>query len=139
MNSKEKETKGKKMKKQLIIGLMALSMSFTTLNADRVKKENGVKILVVELDKEGEDNNKGGTADILKAVIHIGNNDEVQFVGKNTLMATPITIVIKNSIGKIKKSITDVFTIKSSELAVGDTVTITNRRDVVLAKKKVVK
>ncbi len=123
------------MKKQIIAGFIALSMSLTVVNADTVREENGSKILVVELDKEGEDNNKGGASDILRAVIHIGNNDEVQFMGKNTLMARPITIVIKDKFNNIKKTLVNVFTIKSSELAVGDTVVITNRRKKVAEKK----
>lgn len=126
------------MKKHIVAGVIALSMNLTVVNADTIREENGVKILVVELDKEGADNNKGGTSDILKAVINIGNNDEVQFVGKNTLMARPITIVIKKLNGA-KKTLVDVFTIKSSELVVGDTVIISNRRDKVIAKKKVEK
>ena len=126
------------MKKHIVAGVIALSLNLTVVNADTIREENGVKILVVELDKEGADNNKGGTSDILKAVINIGNNDEVQFVGKNTLMARPITIVIKKLNGA-KKTLVDVFTIKSSELVVGDTVVITNRRDKVIAEKKVEK
>ncbi len=54
-------------------------------------------------------------------------------------MARPITIEIKNKLNKVKKTLVDVFTIKSSELAVGDTVVISNRRGDVLAKKKVEK
>ena len=126
------------MKKHIVAGMIALSISLTVVNADTIKEENGVKILVVELDKEGKNNNKGGT-DILKAVIHIGNNDEVRFIGELTLMARPITIEIKNKLNKVKKTLVDVFTIKSSELAVGDTVVISNRRGDVLAKKKVEK
>ena len=125
------------MKKQIIAGFIILSMRLTVVNADTVREENGSKILVVELDKEGEDNNKGGASDILKAIIHIGNNDEVQFVGENTLMARPITIEIKDQFDKVKKILVDVFTVKSSELAVGDTVVISNRRDKVIAEKKV--
>ena len=127
------------MKKYIVAGMIALSMSSTVVNADTIKEENGVKILVVELDKEGENNNKGSASDILKAVIHLGNNDEVEFIGKNTLMARPITIEIKDKFNKVKKTLVDVFTIKSSELAVGDTVVITNRRGNPLAEKKVEK
>ena len=126
------------MKKYIVAGMIALSMSSTVVNADTIKEENGVKILVVELDKEGKNNNKGGS-DILKAVIHLGNNDEVEFMGELTLMARPITIEIKDKFNKVKKTLVDVFTIKSSELAVGDTVVITNRRGNPLAEKKVEK
>ena len=127
------------MKKHIVVGFLVLSMHLTVINADTIKEENGVKILVVELDKEGENNNKGSASDILKAVIHLGNNDEVEFIGKNTLMARPITIEIKDKLNKIKKTLIDVFTIKSSELDVGDTVVIKNRRDSILAEKKVEK
>ncbi|NEW61479.1 hypothetical protein GSY74_09310, partial [Sulfurovum sp. bin170] len=60
------------------------------------------------------------------------------FVGQNSLMARPITIVIKKLNGA-KKTLIDTFTIKTSDLAVGDTVVILDSEDEPLAEKKVKK
>lgn len=129
------------MKKYIIAGVIALSTNLIASNAtmphETIIEERGFKILVIDLDREGEDGNKGAS-DILRAVIHIGNNDEVQFIGKNTLMARPITIVIKKLNGA-KKTLIDIFTIKTSDLDIGDIVTILDSEDEVLAEKKVEK
>ena len=130
------------MKKYIVAGIIILSTdiiaSNTTMSHETIIEKRGVKILVINLDKEGEDGNKGAS-DILSAIIHIGNNDEVQFVGKNTLMARPITTLIKDEFNKVKKTLIDTFTIKTSDLAVGDTVVILDSEDEPLVEKKVEK
>ncbi len=129
------------MKKYIVAGVIALSTNLIASNAtmpyETIIEERGFKILVIDLDKEGEDGNKGAS-DILRAVIHIGNNDEVRFMGENTLMAEPIKIVIKKLNG-VKKTLINTFTIKASSLDIGDIVTILDSEDEILAKKKVAK
>ena len=130
------------MKKYIILGVIALSVNVMALNQyslDYIVLENKEKkVLEIDLDYERENGNRGGGADILRAVIYIGNNDEVKFIGNNTLMGRPIIIEIKNKLSVVKKTIVNVFTIKTSDLSVGDTVVI-KKRGKIIAEKKVVK
>ena len=127
------------MKKYIIVGVIALSTNIFASSANSITEIKNTKVLVIDLDKERKDGNKGGASDILKAVIHIGNNDEVQFIGKNTLRSRPITIIIKDKFGEIKDSFVNKFTIKASKLDVGDIVVIKKRRGKPLAEKRIVK
>ena len=132
------------MKKYLIAGVILLSTAnlFASSNSNNymtVIEERGKKILVVDLDKGNEDGKKGGASTILKGIISIGHNDEVKFIGKNTLMARGITVTITNSVNKVKKTLAGIFSIKTSDLAVGDTITIRNRLDTVMVEQTIVK
>jgi hypothetical protein len=130
------------MKKYIWIGvLLSTNLIYSTeiTNNQSILKQQSSKILIIDLDKELEDGNKGGVSDIIETIIYIGHNDEVQFMGKNTLMAQPITIVIKDKFNKVKKTLINVFTIKTSELNKDDVIILTNRRDKVIAKKRIQK
>ena len=130
------------MKKYIIAGVLLLSTTHLFANSNNyttVIEERGKKILVIDLDKAKEDGKKGGASTILKGIISIGHNDEVQFIGENTLMARGITITITSKMNKLKKTLIDVFTIKTSDLAVGDTIRIKNRRGKVKVEQKVKK
>ena len=130
------------MKKYLIAGVILLSTANLFANTNSymtVIEERGKKVLVVDLDKGKEDGKKGGASSILKGIISIGHNDEVKFIGENTLMARGITVTITSKMNKLKKTLVDVFTIKTSELAVGDTIRIKNKRGKVKVEQKVVK
>ena len=131
------------MKKYIWIGVLLLytNLIYSTeiTNNQTISEQQSSKILIINLDKELEDGNKGGVSDIIETIIYIGHNDEVQFIGKNALMAQPITIVIKDKLNKIKKTLIDVFTIKTSELNEDDVIILTNRRDKVIAKKRIQK
>ena len=131
------------MKKEIIIGVMLLTTNIfanTQVNSyTTIVQERGKKVLVVDLDKAKEDGKKGGDSTLLKGIISIGHNDEVKFIGENTLMARGITITITSKMNKLKKTLVDVFTIKTSELAVGDTIRIKNKRGKVKVEQKVVK
>ena len=129
------------MKKYIIAGVIALSVNVMALTQHSVEytifENKEKKVLEIDLDYERENGNKGGGADILRAVISIGHNDEVKFIGSNTLMGRPIVIEIRNKLNKVKKTIVDTFTIKTSDLAVGDTVVIIKRGKVIVDKKVV--
>ena len=130
------------MKKYIIAGVLLLSTTNLFANSNNyttVIEERGKKILVIDLDKAKEDGKKGGASTILKGIISIGHNDEVKFIGENTLMARGITITITSKMNKLKKTLIDVFTIKTSDLAVGDTIRIKNRRGKVKVEQKVKK
>jgi len=126
------------MKKYIVVGVILLSTNLFA-NADTnsystVIEEQGKKVLVVDLDKAREDGKKGAS-DILKGIISIGHNDEVKFVGENILTGKKITIIIKSKFNKIKKMLVNVFTIKTSELEVGDTIVIKKRGKVRVEQK----
>lgn len=131
------------MKKYIVAGVILLStvnlFANNNNNYTTVIEEEGKKILVVDLDKAKEDGKKGGTSTLLKGIISIGHNDEVKFIGENTLMARGITITITSKMNKLKKTLVDVFTIKTSDLEVGDTIRIKNRRGKVKVEQKVKK
>ena len=126
------------MKKYIVVGVILLSTNLFA-NADTnsystVIEEQGKRVLVVDLDKAREDGKKGAS-DILKGIISIGHNDEVKFVGENILTGKKITIIIKSKFNKIKKMLVNVFTIKTSELEVGDTIVIKKRGKVRVEQK----
>jgi hypothetical protein len=131
------------VKKYIIVGVILLTTNlFANVNKNSyttVIAERGKKILVIDLDKAKEDGKKGGASTLLKGIISIGHNDEVKFIGENTLMARGITITITSKMNKLKKTLVDVFTIKTSELAVGDTIRIKNKRGKVKVEQKIVK
>jgi hypothetical protein len=136
--------KGKIMKKYIIAGVILLSTANLFANANSnsyttVIEERGKKVLVIDLDKAKEDGKKGGGSSLLKGIISIGNSDEVKFIGDNTLMARGITITITTKMNKLKKTLVGIFTIKTSELEVGDTIRIKNRRGKVKVEQKIVK
>ena len=135
------------MKKYLLIGLITLSINVMATetvtreenNSSKTEQSNS-KVLIIDLDKEAEENEqRGAIDDIIKGIIPLGHNDEVTFFGENVLLATPITITIVDKYNKIKKTLIDVFTIKTADLNVGDSIKIRNKRDVLLVEKKVTK
>jgi len=131
------------MKKYIVAGVLSMSINlFANINTNSyssIIEERGKNVLVVDLDKAKEDGKKGGASTILKGIISIGHNDEVKFIGENSLMARPITITITSKMNKLKKTLVDVFTIKTSDLAVGDTIRIKNKRGKVKVEQKVKK
>ena len=132
------------MKKYLIAGVILLSTVNLFANTNNnsymtVIEERGKKVLVIDLDKAKEDGKKGGASTLLKGIISIGHNDEVKFIGENTLMTRGITITITSKMNKLKKTLVDVFTIKISDLTVGDTIRIKNKRGKVKVEQKIVK
>jgi len=131
------------VKKEIIIGVMLLTTNIfanTQVNSyTTIVQERGKKVLVIDLDKAKEDGKKGGASTLLKGIISIGHNDEVKFIGENSLMARPITITITSKMDKLKKTLVNIFTIKTSDLAVGDTIRIKNRRGKVKVEQKVKK
>ena len=126
------------MKKYIVVGVILFSTNLfantDTNSYSTVIEEQGKRVLVVDLDKAREDGKKGAS-DILKGIISIGHNDEVKFVGENILTGKKITIIIKSKFNKIKKMLVNVFTIKTSELEVGDTIVIKKRGKVRVEQK----
>lgn len=131
------------MKKYIIVGVILLSTANLFANTNNsyttVIVEDGKNVLVIDLDKAKEDGKKGGGSSLLKGIISIGNNDEVKFIGENTLMARGITITITSNLNQLKKTLEGVFTIKASDLAEGDIIRIKNRRGKVKVEQKVKK
>lgn len=132
------------MKKYIIVGVILLSTANLFANTNNnsyttVIVEDGKSVLVIDLDKAKEDGKKGGGSSLLKGIISIGNNDEVKFIGENTLMARGITITITSNLNQLKKTLVGVFTIKASDLAEGDIIRIKNRRGKVKVEQKVKK
>jgi len=132
------------VKKYIIVGVILLSTANLFANTNNnsyttVIVEDGKSVLVIDLDKAKEDGKKGGGSSLLKGIISIGNNDEVKFIGENTLMARGITITITSNLNQLKKTLEGVFTIKASDLAEGDIIRIKNRRDKVKVEQKVKK
>jgi hypothetical protein len=127
-----------------MVGVILLSTANLFANSNNksyisVIEERGKKVLVVDLDKAKEDGKKGGGSTLLKGIISIGHNDEVKFIGENTLMARGVTITITTKMNKLKKTLVGIFTIKTSDLEVGDTIRIKNRRGKVKVEQKIVK
>jgi len=132
------------VKKYIIVGVILLSTANLFANTNNnsyttVIVEDGKSVLVIDLDKAKEDGKKGGGSSLLKGIISIGNNDEVKFIGENTLMARGITITITSNLNQLKKTLEGVFTIKASDLAEGDIIRIKNRRGKVKVEQKVKK
>jgi len=132
------------VKKYIIVGVILLSTANLFANTNNnsyttVIVEDGKSVLVIDLDKAKEDGKKGGGSSLLKGIISIGNNDEVKFIGENTLMARGITITITSNLNQLKKTLVGVFTIKASDLAEGDIIRIKNRRGKVKVEQKVKK
>lgn len=118
----------------------------STLNkATIVKQEDNrsnhsKKAYIIDLDKEVKDDGlKGGIFETIRGFIYKGNNDEVSFIGKKLFISTPIKLYINGKINETTKFIKGVLTIKTSELAVGDTVVIKNRFGTKLVEQEVKK
>lgn len=141
------------MKKQALVGLAIFLVvgcsnkevqpkhqERTAVVSENNNSQAEKKSYIIDLDKEiKNDGLKGGAFETLRGLIPLGNNDEVAFVGKKLFIATPIKLYINGKINKTVKFLKGILTIKSSELAVGDSVTIKNRFGVKLVEKKVVK
>jgi len=135
------------MKKKILLGVILLNAMLIAnnpqLNEDnnRSKTENNqTKKLVINLDEEQEDaEERGVVEDIIKGIIPLGHNDEVTFLGKDVLIATPIKVYINDIYQEAIKVIDGIFTIKSSKLKDGDKVTIKNKKGNIVVEKKVEK
>ena len=141
------------MKKIIIVGVMIVfNVNIVASEIKASEDKNGSKVEqnttkkskrhIIDLDKEIKDDGlKGGVIDTIKGFISLANNDEVSFVGKELFIATPIKLYINGKLNETAKFVKGVLTIKTSELAVGDTVTIKNRfsGDKPLVEKKVIK
>jgi hypothetical protein len=135
------------MKKYLLLGLMAFNLNaigseISPTSHNKISKEgnNKTKTLIIDLDKEKKDAKERGDAfDIIKGIIPLGHNDEVTFLGKKVLIARPVTLYVNDVLKKTIKNAKEILSIKTSELAVGDTVTIKNRKGTTLVEKKIVK
>jgi len=109
------------------------------LNASN-QETNVSKILTIDLEKEKKPSKeRDGTFDIIKGIIPLGHNDEVTFIGKKVLILKPIKLYVNNILKKTIKSTKEILSIKTSELSVGDVVTIKNKKGTTLVRKKVVK
>jgi hypothetical protein len=135
------------MKKEILLGVILLNAMLIAnnpqLNEDnnRSKTENNqTKKLVINLDEEQEDaEERGVVEDIIKGIIPLGHNDEVTFLGKDVLIATPIKVYINDIYQEAIKVIDGVFTIKASKLKDGDKVTIKNKKGNIVVEKRVEK
>ena len=135
------------MKKKILLGVILLNAMLIAnnpqLNEDnnRSKTENNqTKKLVINLDEEQEDaEERGVVEDIIKGIIPLGHNDEVTFLGKDVLIATPIKVYINDIYQEAIKVIDGIFTIKASKLKDGDKVTIKNKKGNIVVEKKVEK
>jgi len=109
------------------------------LNASN-QETNVSKILTIDLEKEKKPSKeRDGTFDIIKGIIPLGHNDEVTFIGKKVLILKPIKLYVNNILKKTIKSTKEILSIKTSELSVGDVVTIKSKKGTTLVRKKVVK
>jgi len=114
-----------------------------TLNGATIVKQednssSSKKPYIIDLDKQVKDDGlKGGEFKTILGFIYKGNNDEVSFVGKKLFISTPIKLYINGKINETTKLIKGILTIKTSELAVGDTVVIKNRFGTKLAEHEV--
>jgi len=135
------------MKKEILLGVILLNAMLIAnnpqLNEDnnRSKTENNqTEKLVINLDEEQEDaEERGVVEDIIKGIIPLGHNDEVTFLGKDVLIATPIKVYINDIYQEAIKVIDGVFTIKASKLKDGDKVTIKNKKGNIVVEKRVEK
>jgi hypothetical protein len=131
------------MRKEIVLAITLLgtiAMANTNDNNDSTIENNQTKRLVIDLDKEQIDVEERGTVeDIIKGIIPLGHNDEVTFLGKDVLIATPIKVYINDIYQQAIKVIDGVFTIKLSKLKDGDKVTIKNKKGNILVEKRVVK
>lgn len=135
------------MKKILLLTLIAFNLnavaseiSSSSDNNTSKEETNQTKTLVIDLDKEKKDSKeRDGAFDIIKGIIPLGHNDEVAFLGKKVLIAKPIKLYVNDVLKRTIRSVKEILSIQTSELAVGDTVTIKNRKGNTLMEKKVVK
>lgn len=105
---------------------------------DNNNSNHSKKTYIIDLDKEVKDDGlKGGVFETIHGFIYKGNNDEVSFIGKKLFIATPIKLYINGKINETTKLIKGVLTIKTSELAAGDTVVIKNRFGTKLVEQEV--
>lgn len=127
------------MKKYLLIGLL-LAFNINVMAVEtHVLSEKKIKTLRIDLDKEQKENNERGVvSDIIKGVIPLGHNDEVTFFGKNVLISRGIKIYINGIYQKSIKVVNNMFTLQTSDLKVGDKVTV-KKRNTTLVDKEVVK
>ena len=130
------------MKKQiLLISLLTFNLNLMASDLNASNQETNVsKILTIDLEEEKKPSKeRDGTFDIIKGIIPLGHNDEVTFIGKKVLILKPIKLYVNNILKKTIKSTKEILSIKTSELSVGDVVTIKNKKGTTLVRKKVVK
>lgn len=112
-----------------------------TLNGATIVKQednSSKKPYIIDLDQQVKDDGlKGGEFKTILGFIYKGNNDEVSFLGEKLFISTPIKLYINGKTNETTKFIKGILTIKTSELAAGDTVVIKNRFGTKLAEHEV--
>jgi hypothetical protein len=136
------------MKKEILIGLILLNVNVMATdikvndnNSSKEELNNSKKKVIIDLDEEDAKNEeRGGIDDIIRGIIPLGHNDEVTFWGKDVvLISSNIKVYINDIYQDAIEVIDGVFTIKSSQLNDGDTVTVKNKNGNTLVEKKVSK
>ena len=124
------------------VGILSSDITTATKESNSTQENNQSKTvkktaLIVDLDKElKEQESKGKTDNIVYGMLSFGdNNDEVAFVGTMLVEASNTIIVIEDSSGKIKRTITNSLTIKTAWLESGDKVIIKKEEKVILDKE----
>ena len=123
----------KKALKTLIFSSLIIGSSISA-NSNQPKhlKRN---TLIVNLDKESK-KNRGDVEDIIYGMLTItGDNDEVSFTGKMLANTSNIVIIIKDSAGKIKKTVKNSLTIKTKWLNSMDSVIIKKNNKTIVEKE----
>ena len=122
----------------IVFNLDAMATEITSSNENNSSKEE-TKTLKIDLDKERKEaKERGGFEDIIKGFIPLGHNDEVTFLGKKVLISRGIKVYINGIYKETIKVVNRMFTIKTSDLKVGDKITV-KTGDTTLVDKEVVK
>ena len=137
------------MTKQVVLLLIMLNLTACLNPSHTVKiaENNSSKTVIIDLDKESMDYSKGGLLQkdelIIQGVIFLGDNDEVSFKGDILAEKSPIQWSISRKGSnqdndEVKREINgNIFSIKTSELRVGDDVIIRDKNGNIFVNKRV--